>query len=150
MSAVLEETPCASGESVKCQFGHEELVELHMLASRQQYVAFPKWAMGLLITILIALVSSNGAIWIALSDKATRHDLQLARDDLATQLILARERLVKLESVVPTDFPPKWFEKQFNDLVNQTNENGKLLTELRIEVRSLSAERTKEGGKPNG
>ena len=123
-----------------CNFPVEELQELHRVAQRES-VAFPKWALALLITILIGLVGSNGAIWIGLAGTSTSHDLIVAKSELAAELVLARERLVKLESSIPKDYPPKWFEQQFRDLVVVVNENNKLLNDLRVDMASMKKEK---------
>jgi hypothetical protein len=123
-----------------CNFPAEELQELHKVAQRES-VAFPKWALGLLITILIGLVGSNGAIWIGLGTKSTSDQLVGAKAELSAELILARERLVKLEASIPKDYPPKWFEQQFRDLVVIVNENNKILNDLRVDVASMKKEK---------
>ena len=124
----------------ECNFPKEELAELHKVAQRES-VAFPKWALGLLIAILVGLVGSNGAIWIGLSDTSTGHELVQAKAELAAELVLARERLVKLEASIPKDYPPKWFEQQFRDLVVIVNDNNKLLNDLRVDVASMKKEK---------
>jgi hypothetical protein len=131
---------CGKQDELVCNFPPEELVNLHKVAQRES-VAFPKWAMGLLITILVGLVGSNGAIWIGIGEKSTSDELVQAKAELAAELIMARERLVKLEATVPKEYPPRWFEKQFNDLVDLVNANNRILTDIRIEVASMKKEK---------
>jgi len=140
--------PCASSESANCQFGPEELTTLHAIGQRREYVTFPKWALSLLILILAGFFASNTAIWIAQANKAEKQDVLNTEKYLTDQNAELKVRLARLESVVPKDFPPPWFEKQFGVLLedvrnmrNEQSEQGKMLAELRVEVRTLTNEK---------
>lgn len=139
MAAIpMNEQPCGQVEVGVCHFAEEERAELRKVANRES-VAFPRWALALLIAILTGLAGSNAAIWSKVESRATSEELKMTRIALETELVRVKERLLVLENTVPKEYPPKWFEKQFDDLVQQVNENNKILTDLRIEVRSLTA-----------
>jgi len=129
----------------ECNFPARERQELHKVAQRES-VAFPKWAMALLILILIGLAGSNGAIWLGLGEKSTAEQLIMAKAELAAELVLARERLVKLEATIPKEYPPKWFGDKVDAMAVTVNENNKLLNDLRVDMAKLQV--AKETSKP--
>jgi len=124
----------------KCNFPPEEQQALHKVGQRET-VPFPMWAMSLLILILVGLAGSNGAIWLGLAEKSTGSQLVSAKAELAAELVLARERLVRLEATIPKEYPPKWFGDKVDAMSVMVNENNKLLNDLRVEVASLKKER---------
>lgn len=120
---------------MECNFPKEELQELHRVAQRES-VAFPKWAMGLLISILGALAASNGAVWLSFADRAPA-------DKTATDLLDLDRRVLHIESIMPEDYPPKWFVAKVDSMLIMVNENNKLLNDLRIELAAIKVEKGK-------
>jgi len=127
---------CPTSAVRECNFPPVEITELHRVGQRET-VAFPRWAMTLLIAILAALAGSNAAIWLGLGTKSTSEQLVSAKAELAAELVLARERLVKLEATIPKEYPPKWFGDKVDAMAVTVNENNKILNDLRVEVASL-------------
>ena len=109
-----------------CRFNSEEQTQLRIIASRTEYVGFPKWALAALIAILAGLATSNTAIWISLSSK-------VASDELAT----VQSQLSEMKALVPKEYPPVWFQKQFDALVLRADANGIMLSELRVKVERI-------------
>jgi len=128
------ETECSSDVIQPCQFSRQEAIELHSIAGRTEYVSFPKWALGLLVTVLLLMGGSHAALWAAFSTRAPASE---------TSILIANldSRITKVESLLPTSYPPVWFQKQFDDLVLTVSQNNKILTDLRIEVRMLTTDK---------
>jgi len=128
------ETECLSEVLQPCQFSRQEAIELHSIAGRTEYVSFPKWALGLLVTVLLLMGGSHAALWAAFSTRAPASE---------TSILIANldSRITKVESLLPTSYPPVWFQKQFDDLVLTVSQNNKILTDLRIEVRMLTTDK---------
>ena len=127
------ETECLSEVLQPCQFSRQEAIELHSIAGRTEYVSFPKWALGLLVTVLLLMGGSHAALWAAFSTRAPSSE---------TSILIANldSRITKVESLLPTSYPPVWFQKQFDDLVGIVSQNNIILTDLRIEVKTLRTE----------
>ena len=128
------ETECVSDVIQPCQFSRQEAIELHSIAGRTEYVSFPKWALGLLITVLLLMGGSHAALWAAFSTRSPAAETSVLISSLDN-------RVSKVESMLPTSSPPVWFQKQFDDLVLTVSQNNKILTDLRIEVRMLTADK---------
>ena len=125
------EDQCSSEVTLPCQFSRQEAIELHSIAARTEYVSFPKWALGLLITILLLMGGSHAALWAAFSTRAPATE---------TTILIANldNRITKVESLLPTSYPPVWFQKQFDDLSDTVLLNNRMLTDVRIELKTLA------------
>lgn len=143
----MEHDACESVLPVYCEFKEDERVILHNIAQKEQYIAFPKWTLGILIMVLVGLWASSGALWFELQKKADKVDVELSRDILRSEIILLKDRLTKLETNIPDSFPPKWFLDQVKsdkDAINQTikemstklDTNRELLIELKTALRA--------------
>lgn len=114
-----------------CKFGEEERARLKLLVKGETYVAFPKWALGLLIIVLGGLWASSGALWFELQKKADKIDVELSREVIKSEIAELKVRLTKLETSIPSEYPPVWFMSQFKDLKGMVDKNNELLIEVR-------------------
>jgi hypothetical protein len=126
--------PCPNSVR-ECNFPSAELTQLHILATKTEYIGFPRWALGVLISVLSVLLASTGALWLKVETRASTVALESTRQALIEEIVRTRTRVEVLENVVPKEYPPVWFQKQFDSLVTQS----KLLTDQMTEVRIITA-----------
>ena len=117
----------------KCRFTDDEAGHLHSLATKGEYVRFPRWTISLCIFLFTCLFTSQVAIWMELGSKTALNEM-----------ILMRDRMTKIESTIPNKFPPDWFQDQFKLLSERVESNGELLHELRIEIKGLKEKHASE------